>query len=112
MASHFEEKKGFHDLEFDGKKSQTAQGWNQTEMVSHVTCVTGGSYLEHFTPEGGEGATYGKELHRIVEKYKAEETLVYIGADSTKVNTGPNKGAITTLENLLDAQLYWVSNRQ
>ena len=56
-------------------------------MLSHVTCITDGTYLEHFTPEDGAGITYGKELHRIVEKYEAEETLVYIGSDSTAVNT-------------------------
>ena len=44
--------------------------------------------MEYFQPPDGCDPTYGKELHKVVKKFKAEKSFVYIGADSTAVNTG------------------------
>ena len=88
MTAHFERKKGFNNMEFDGKASQTKQTDNTLKVQSNVTCVSDGTFLEYFQPPDGTDPTYGKELHKVVKKFKAEKSFVYIGADSTAVNTG------------------------
>ena len=88
LTAHFEKKRGFNNMEFDGKASQTKQTDNTLKVVSNVTCITDGTFTEYFQPEDGTDQTYGKELHKVVKKYEAEETFVFIGADSTAVNTG------------------------
>lgn len=109
MSSHFVKKCGFADLEFDGKKSKTKQTSGQLICQSNVTCISDGSFLEFFQPDDDTGLTYGIELHKIVKKYLAEESLIYIGSDSTAVNTGCYNGAIASLEKLMGKQLFWVS---
>ena len=91
MSAHFERKKEFDNMEFDGKASQTKQTDNTLKVKSNVTCVSDGTFLEYFQPPDGTDPTYGKELHKVVKKFEAEESFVFIGADSTAVNTGiPN----------------------
>ena len=88
MSAHFEEKKEFDNMEFDGKASQTKQTDNTLKVKSNVTCVSDGTFLEYFQPPDGTDPTYGKELHKVVKKFEAEKSFVFIGADSTAVNTG------------------------
>ena len=88
MTAHFERKKHFDNMEYDGKSSQTKQKDGTLKVKSNVTCITDGTYLDLFQPEDGCDQTYGKELHEKVKKFEAEETFVFIGADSTAVNTG------------------------
>ena len=88
MTAHFENKCGFDNMEFDGKSSQTKQLNSTLAVKSNVTCVSDGTFLEYFQPPDGCDPTYGKELHKVVKKFKAEESFVFIGADSTAVNTG------------------------
>ena len=88
LTAHFENKKGFDNMGFDGKSSQTKQKDGTLVVKSNVTCVSDGTFLEYFQPPDGTDPTYGKELHKVVKKYEAEESFVFIGADSTAVNTG------------------------
>ena len=75
-------------MEYDGKSSQTKQKDGTLKVKSNVTCITDGTFTEYFQPEDGTDQTYGKELHKVVKKYEAEQTFVFIGADSTAVITG------------------------
>ena len=88
MSAHFEEKRGFTNMGFDGKASQTKQIDNTLVVKSNVTCISDGTFLEYFQPKDGTDQTYGNELHKVVKKYEAEETFEFIEADSTAVNTG------------------------
>ena len=88
LTAHFEKNRGFKDLGFDGKSSQTKQKNSTLEVKSNVTCITDGTFLEYFQPKDGCDQTYGIELHKVVQKYEADETCEFIEADSTAVNTG------------------------
>ena len=88
MTAHFERKRRFNNMEFDGKSSQTKQINGILAVKSNVTCISDGTFLEYFQPPDGCDPTYGKELHKVVKKFEAEENFVFIGADSTAVNTG------------------------
>ena len=88
MSAHFEQKRGFTNIGFDGKASQTKQIDNTLVVKSNVTCISDGTFLEYFQPKDGCDQTYGNELHKVVKKYEAEETCEFIEADSTAVNTG------------------------
>ena len=88
LTAHFERKKGFDNLEFDSKSSQTKQKDNTLKVQSNVTCVSDGEFLELLNPKDGCDPTYAEELHKTVKKYEADHTFIYIGADSTAVNTG------------------------
>ena len=91
ITAHMEKYRGFKDLGFDGKSSQTKQKDGTLEVKSNVTCITDGSFLEYFQPKDGCDQTYGIELHKVVKKYEADETCEFIEADSTAVNTGLSK---------------------
>ena len=88
LSAHFEKNRGFDNMEFDGKSSQTKQKNGTLAVKSNVTCISDGTFLEFFQPEDGCDPTYGNELHKVVKKYNADETLIFIGSDSTAVNTG------------------------
>ena len=75
-------------MEFDSKSSKTKQKDGTIAVKSNCTCVTDGTYLDFFQPKDGCDPTYGEELHKTMKKFEAEQNLVYIGADSTAVNTG------------------------
>ena len=105
LTSHFNEKVGFDNMEFDSKKSKTLMEDGEIKVISNVTCISNGSFLEFYQlpvyideegneKEDGTGETHGKELHKVVKKFKAEEKLTYIGADSTRVNTGHKTGIV------------------
>ena len=88
ITAHFERKRGFDNMEFDGKSSQTKQKDNTLKVQSNVTCISDGEFLDILQPKDGCDPTYGEELHKTVKKFEAEQSFVYIGADSTAVNTG------------------------
>ena len=88
LTAHFENKRGFNNLGFDGKASQTKQKDGTLVVKSNVTCISDGTFLEYFQPKDGTDQTYGLELHKVVKKYEAEESCEFIEADSTAVNTG------------------------
>ena len=91
LTAHFENKRGFNNLGFDGKSSQTKQKDGTLKVKSNVTCISDGTFLEYFQPIDGCDQTYGNELHKVVKKYEAEKTCEFIEADSTAVNTGLSK---------------------
>ena len=88
ITAHFEKKRGFNNMEYDSKSSKTKQKDGTVVVKSNCTCVTDGTFLDFFQPKDGCDPTYGEELHKTVKKFEAEQSFVYIGADSTAVNTG------------------------
>ena len=88
MTAHFKRKKGFNNMEYDSKSSKTKQKDGTVEVKSNCTCVTDGTYLDFFQPKDGTDPTYAEELHKTIKKFEAEQSFVFIGADSTAVNTG------------------------
>ena len=61
--------------------------------------------MEYFQPPDGCDPTYGKELHKVVKKFEAEKSFVFIGADSTAVNTG-----IVQIFLLIFLHMFFISN--
>ena len=88
ITAHIERKKGFNNMEYDGKSSKTKQKDGTLKVMSNVTCVSDGTFLDVFQPKDGCDPTYAEELHKTIKKFEAEQNMVYIGADSTAVNTG------------------------
>ena len=88
ITAHIERKKGFDNMEYDGKSSKTKQKDGTLKVMSNVTCVSDGTFLDVFQPKDGCDPTYAEELHKTIKKFEAEQNMVYIGADSTAVNTG------------------------
>ena len=88
MTAHFERKRGFNNMEFDSKSSKTKQKDGTLAVKSNCTCVTDGTFLDFFQPKDGTDPTYAEELHKTIKKFEAEQNFVFIGADSTAVNTG------------------------
>ena len=66
---------------FDGKKSMSAIGKNRKEKIDHYTIVSRGKFLDLFVPKDGTGAQIAYELHEVLKKYLAKESLIYIGCD-------------------------------
>ena len=88
ITAHIERMKGFDNMEYDGKSSKTKQKDGTLKVMSNVTCVSDGTFLDVFQPKDGCDPTYAEELHKTIKKFEAEQNMVYIGADSTAVNTG------------------------
>ena len=97
MSSHLQEHSGFPDLDYDGKKSETCVGKNRKRVIEHYTCTSGGDYLDYFSPpkpppkekgkpKVGMGAILAMELHKVLQRYMAVMTLIFIGCDSTNVS--------------------------
>ena len=79
-------------------------GKNRQEVVDHYTCVSGGEYLDVFIPpkpkvlnpkpkgDGKKKEPFGPilafQLFQVIINFLAELTFTFIGADSTRVNTG------------------------
>ena len=97
LSDHIQKHSGFPDLDFDGKKSETSVGKNRTKMIEHYTCTSGGEYLDIFSPpkpppkekgkpKVGTGKILAMELHKVLQRYLATMTLIFIGCDSTNVS--------------------------
>ena len=71
----------FPPLAFDGKKSMSAIGKNRKEKIDHYTVVSRGKFLDLFIPKDGTGAQIAYELHEVLKKYLAKESLIYVGSD-------------------------------
>ena len=97
ITAHIERKKGFDNMEYDGKSSKTKQKDGTLKVTSNVTCVSDGTYLDFFQPKDGCDPTYAEELHKTIKKFEAEKTFVFIGADSTAVNTGLSNHSISVV---------------
>ena len=95
MSSHLQKHSGLPDIDFDGKKSETCMGKNRTKPIEHYTCTSGGEYLDYFSPPKPPPKAKGKDrmghilamnLHKILQRYLAVLTLIFIGCDSTNVS--------------------------
>ena len=56
-------------------------GRNCKERIDHYTIVSRGDFLDLFVPKGGTGAEIAYELHEVLKKYLARQSLIYIGCD-------------------------------
>ena len=97
LSDHIQKHSGFQDMDFDSKKSQTSVGKNRTKVIEHYTCTSGGEYLDIFSPPKpppkekgkpkiGTGKILAMELHKVLQRYMAVMTLIFIGCDSTNVS--------------------------
>ena len=59
----------------------SAIGKNRKEKIDHYTIVSRGKFLDLFVPKDGTGAQIAYELHEVLKKYLAKESLIYIGCD-------------------------------
>ena len=71
-----------------------------------------GRYLHHFTPDPSSkkapaALQIASGVFEWIESHGVKETLMVIGGDSTNTITGPEGGAITHLEKLLNHKLHW-----
>ena len=71
----------FSPTEYDSKKSISAAGRNRKKKIDHYTVVSRGRFLDLFVPKDGTGAQVAYELHEVLKKYLAKESLIYIGCD-------------------------------
>ena len=76
---------------------ETSVGKNRKKVIEHYTCTSGGDYLDYFSPpkpppkekgkpKVGMGKILAMELHKILQRYFAVMTLIFIGCDSTNVS--------------------------
>ena len=100
---------------FDGRTDKTRvakmdkNGKRYTSFIKeeHVTMCTepGGKYLGHFTPKGKTAKAVAEEIYKFLVENGLAGTLLYIGGDSTVVNTGYKGGTMYFLEELLGRRL-------
>ena len=77
------------------------------QWEEHVTMCSepGGQYLSHFTPKGKDAKSIADEIYAFLVEHGLDKTLIYIGGDSTNVNTGFKGGIMFFLEQLLGHRL-------
>ena len=85
----------------------------QKEEHYSVVSKPGGQYLFHFTPpEADENQKAAEkiaiELFNWMKQYGVDKTLLFIGGDSTNVNSGIWGGVFHHVEKLLGRPLNWV----
>ena len=73
----------------------------------HVSLVAepGSEYLGHLAPSGKDAKTQAEELFRFLIAHGIDQTIEYIGGDSTAVNTGAKGGIMHLLEQHLGHRL-------
>ena len=78
-----------------------------TVVEEHVSLVSepGGRYIGHLSPEGKDAKTQAEEIYRFFVAHGIDETLQYIGGDSTNVNTGAHGGIMHLIERHLGRRL-------
>ena len=107
---------------FDGRKDWTlsytekdGQRYPCFQKEEHISVVSepGGHYLFHFTPpEADETATAAEQIAKcLVEwmrRHGVDQTINFIGGDSTNVNSGIWGGVFHNVEKLLGRPLNWL----
>ena len=83
-----------------------------TEEHESVTEEPSGRYLSHFVPNSPvypekPALKVAQGLYHIIQQNEAEDSLKFLGGDSTAMNTGHRGGTHTHLEKLLGRKLYW-----
>ena len=85
----------------------------QKEEHYSVVSEPGGHYLTHFTTDDDDINHTAAEKIAIalvewMKEYGVDKTLIFIGGDSTNVNSGIWGGAIQFVEKLLGRPLIWI----
>ena len=94
--------------------------------MDHYTCVSGGEFLDVFIPpkpkilnpkpkgDGKKKEPFGPilafKLFQVIMNFLAELTFTFIGADSTRVNTGiyrKTRTSFGTKNNQCNFQTFW-----
>ena len=93
---------------FDGRMDKTkvmladdrGKLYPSTVTEEHVSLVAepGSEYLGHLAPSAKDAKTQAEELFRFFVAHGIDETILYIGGDSTAVNTGAKGGIMHLLE--------------
>ena len=83
-----------------------------TEEHESVTEEPSGKYLGHFAPETTVGCEkpamkVAQGLLNILEQNSSTNSLMFLAADSTNMNTGGKGGTHALLEEPLGRRLYW-----
>ena len=81
-----------------------------TVVEEHVSLVSepGGNYIGHLAPSAKDAKTQAEELYRFFVAHGIDETIRFIGGDSTNVNTGVKGGIMHFLEGHLGHRLMRV----
>ena len=92
---------------FDGRKDQTLTKTilsnrgdmeiRETVTQEHYVVVEepGSIYRNHFEPASGKALDMAKEIiNKFITTTESEESICFIGADGTAVNTGVNNDVI------------------
>ena len=76
----------------------------------HVSLVSepGSDYIGHLAPSAKDAKTQAEELFRFFVAHGIDQTIQYIGGDSTAVNTGAKGGIMRLLEEHLGHRLMRV----
>ena len=100
---------------FDGRVDQTknlleddnGKKYPSTRSEEHVTmtCEPGGMYIGHLSPDAKDAKTQSSELNDFFVENNIDKSLLFLGGDSTPVNTGPTGGIMYLLEVLLGRRL-------
>ena len=85
------------------------------EREEHYTVVSepGGEYIFHFSPpESDKTASAAQQIARCLvdwmRRHGVDQTLRFIGGESTNLNTGIWGGVFTFVENMLGRPLNWL----
>ena len=110
-------------LSYDGRRDKHTRAMVQTstgklkpgviteEQIS-VTEEPAGRYLSHFVPAvpvppEKPALKVAEALFKILQKHNSTESIMILGGDSCKTNTGHKGGSHAHLEKLLGRRLYW-----
>ena len=109
----FDEKKDWTLMYQEVEGSSQLYPTIQKEEHCSVISEPGGQYLFHFTPEESDKSHTAAqqiaiELVNWMKKYGVDKTLLFIGGDSTNVNTGIWGGVFQFVEQMLGRPLNWI----
>ena len=73
-----------------------------------MTSEPGGKYIGHLSPDAKDAKTQSSDLNDFFVEQGIDKSLLYLGGDSTPVNTGSSGGIMHLLEVLLGRRLVRV----
>ena len=114
--SHEQEDGPITCILFDGRNDRTkvlledenGKKYPSTKSEEHVTMTAepGGAYVGHLSPEAKDAQTIAADLLQHFLENGIDKTLMFIGGDSTNVNTGAQGGVMHLLEKALGHRLH------